>query len=573
VVRWDRWDEELRIWSSSQRVQEVRATAARASGIPAHRIRVSQRDVGGGFGPKGSLRTEEIAVILAAVDLGVPLKWIEDRRENLLAGGHARTDRVAVTMGVDDEGRILATHLDHLEDAGAFPAGGSVGAMVANMFPGPYRMGPLSWTSTAVFTNTGGRSPYRGPWNAETLAREQMVDHVAAVLGLDPVEVRRRNVISSGDMPFRNASGMTYTGVDPAAALEQALATADYAGFRREQAAARADGRRLGVGVSLFIEPTALGTGSLIGTEAAHVKVAADGRVTVAIGTSGHGQSLATTMAQIAAEELGVDLDDVVVVEGDTDRAPAGGGTGGSRSGVIGGAATHLAAREVRQKALAIAAELLEAAPDDLSVESGRISVRGTPSRAVTLGQVAHAAYVDTRSLPAGMEAGLEALVRYSTPGITFANACHVCTVEVHDTGEVEILRYVVSEDCGAMINPMVVHGQISGGVVQGIGGVLHEQFVYDESGNPLTTTFLDYLIPTAAEVPDLEIHHLSTPTGAPGGYKGVGEGGAIGAVPAVRNAISDAIGVTVDRPVRPADVLALLAAAETEPPTNGGLR
>jgi carbon-monoxide dehydrogenase large subunit len=562
VVRWDPYDEGLRIWCSSQRVQEVRATASRATGIPEHRIRASQRDVGGGFGQKGSLRTEEIAVILAAVHLGAPVKWVEDRRENLLAGGHARHDRVTVTMGVDDDGRILATHLDHLEDAGAFPAGGSVGAMVAMMFPGPYRMGPVSWTSTAVFTNTAGRSPYRGPWNAESLAREQMVDHVARALGLDPVEVRRRNVIGAADMPFRSAGGMTYVGVDPAASLEQALAAVDYGAFRHQQARERArpGGRRLGVGVSLFIEPTALGVGSLIGTEAAHVKVSQGGRVTVAIGTSGHGQSIATTMAQIAADELGVDLDDVVVVEGDTDRSPAGGGTGGSRSGVIGGAATHLAAREVRQKALAIAAEMLEAAVDDLDVERGRIAVRGTPARAVTLADVALVAYTQTRSLPAGMEAGLEALVRYSTPAITFANACHVCTVEVHDTGQVEILRYVVSEDCGAMINPMVVHGQVSGGVVQGIGGVLHEQFVYDDEGNPLTTTFLDYLIPTAADVPHLEIHHLSTPTDAPGGYKGVGEGGAIGAVPAVRNGVSDALGLTIEGPVRPAEVLALLA-------------
>ncbi len=425
------------------------------------------------------------------------------------------------------------------------------------MFPGPYHMQRLAWSSRSVFTNTGGRSPYRGPWNAETVAREQMMDRVARVIGMDPVEFRRRNVIHADDLPYTNAGGMTYTGVDPEKCLDQALAMLDYDDFRRRQDEARAEGRRLGVGISLFVEPTALGAGSLIGTEAAHVKVSPGGHVTVALGTSGHGQSIATTMAQIVADELGVGIDDVVVIEGDTAMTPFGGGTGGSRSGVIGGAAAHGAARQVRDKLISVAAHMLEAAPEDLEIINGRISVRGSPTPGVTFDEVAHIAYVTTAKLPTGTEAGLEALVRYSTPGITFANACHICTVEIDHTGKVTPLRYIVSEDCGVMINPMVVEGQISGGVVQGIGAVLHEQFVYDDSGNPLTTTLLDYLIPTAADVPILEIGHLETPAAGPGGYKGVGEGGAIGAVPAVRNAISDALGTDIYRPVRPCDVLA----------------
>jgi carbon-monoxide dehydrogenase large subunit len=330
----------------------------------------------------------------------------------------------------------------------------------------------------------------------------------------------------------------------------------DYEGFRRAQADARREGRRLGVGISLFIEPTAPGAGSLIGTEAAHVKVSPGGQVTVALGTCGHGQSLATTMAQVVADELGVDVGDVVVREGDTALVPFGGGTGGSRSGVMGGAAAHTAAGQVRDKVVTLAADLLEAAPEDLDIEHGRISVRGSPSRGITLADVARVAYLATAKLPSGAEAGLEAVARYSTPGITFANACHICTVELEPTGRVAIDRYIVSEDCGVMINPMVVEGQIAGGVVQGIGGVLHEQFVYDEGGNPLTATLLDYLIPTSTEVPLLEIGHLQTPAAGPGGYKGVGEGGAIGSVPAVRNAISDALGTDVSRPVRPGDVI-----------------
>jgi carbon-monoxide dehydrogenase large subunit len=556
IASWDAFEGELRIWCSSQRVHEVRATAARVTGLPDHRIRASQRDVGGGFGQKGSMRTEEIAVVVAAYSLGAPLKWVEDRRENLISGGHARADRMTVTMGVDDGGRILGVRLDHLEDVGAFPSGGSVGALVALMFPGPYHMQRVAWSSRAVFTNTCGRSPYRGPWNSETVAREQMMDRVARAIGMDPVEFRRRNLIHRDELPYRNASGMTYTGVDPERCLDQALAMLDYGTFRRQQAEARLGGRRLGVGISLFIEPTALGAGSLIGTEAAHVKVTPGGQVTVALGTSGHGQSIATTMAQIVADDLGVDLDDVVVVEGDTATTPFGGGTGGSRSGVMGGAAAHRAARQVRDKVIALSAHMLEAAPEDLHIEHGRVSVRGSPTIGVALADVARIAYVATAKLPAGTEAGLEAIVRYSTPGITFANACHICTVEIGATGKVEIGRYIVSEDCGVMINPMVVEGQISGGVVQGIGAVLHERFVYDESGNPLTTTLLDYLIPTSTEVPRLEIGHLETPAEGPGGYKGVGEGGAIGSVPAVRNAISDALGTDVCHAVRPCDVV-----------------
>jgi aerobic carbon-monoxide dehydrogenase large subunit len=563
VASWDPFDGDLRLWASSQRVHEIKATLSRALGIPDHHIHVTQRDVGGAFGQKGSVRPEEMSTVLAARDLGRPVKWIEDRRENLISGGHARDDRVTVTMGVDRDGTILGVRLEHLENEGAFPTTPAVGALVAMLFPGPYEMGAVSWSTTAVFTNTGGRLPYRGPWNLESLAREQMMDHVARVIGLDPLEFRRRNVISGAAMPYTNASGMPYADIDPAATLAHMGSSFDYEAFRREQAAARAEGRRLGVGISLFIEPTALGAGTMMGTEAAHVKMSLSGKVSVALGTGSHGQSTATTMAQIAADELGVDFDDVVVTDGDSDLAPQGGGSGGSRAGVLGGAATHQAASEVRQKIVAIAAHLLEAAPEDLELGDGRVNVRGTPDRGVTVAEIAHAAYVQPAKLPPGVGPGLEALARYTTPGITWANACHVCVVEVHDTGLVELLRYVVSEDCGVMINPAVVHGQISGGVVQGIGAALLEQFVYDDAGNPLTTTFMDYLIPTACDVPVLEIGHLDTRAPGPGGYKGVGEGGMIGAVPAVRNAISDALGVTVTRPVLPSDVYELMGGTQ----------
>ena len=562
IVRWKPFDQEMHVWSSCQRVHEVRATLCRVLGVGEHAIHVTQRDVGGGFGQKGAMRPEQISVAIAAFIMGRTIKWIEDRRENLVSGGHARSDRVTVTMALDDDANILGVHLDHLEEAGAFPSGGNIGGMVAMMFSGPYRMQRLSWSSASVFTNTCGRNAYRGPWNLETVAREQMMDHVARELQIDPIDLRRRNLIHADELPFKNAGGATYVGVDPEKCLDQALAMLDYDDFRGQQAAALAEGRHLGVGISLFIEPTALGTGTLIGTEAAHVKITLNGQVTVALGTGGHGQSIATTMAQIAADELGVDFADVTVIEGDSDISPVGGGTGGSRSGVIGGAAVHQSASQVRDKIVSIAAHMLEAAPQDLEIENGRVSVRGTPARGVTFAEIAKLAYVSTAKLPPATEAGLEALTRYSTPGITWANACHICTVEITDTSEVKLQRYIVSEDCGVMINPMVVEGQISGGAVQGIGAVIHEGFAYDDDGNPLTTTFLDYLIPTTTEIPRLEIGHIESRASGPGGYKGVGEGGAIGAVPAVRNAISDALaragGRGVTAPVRPCDVLEL---------------
>jgi carbon-monoxide dehydrogenase large subunit len=559
VASWDPFEGDLRIWASSQRVHEIKATLSRALGIPDHVIHVQQRDVGGAFGQKGSVRPEEVAVVLATCDLGRPVKWIEDRRENLLAGGHARDDQLTVTMAVDTDGKIVGVRLEHLENEGAYPTTVAAGALVAMMFPGPYEMGAVAWSSTAVFTNTGGRLPYRGPWNLESLAREQMMDHVAREIGLDPVEFRRRNVIAGDDMPYKNASGMTYTDIDPAATLANALDAFDYDAFRAQQSAARAEGRRLGVGFSLFIEPTALGAGSLMGSEAAHVKVSIGGKVSVSLGTGSHGQSTHTTMAQIAADELGVDFDDVIVTDGDSDLAPQGGGSGGSRAGVMGGAAVHKAAGEVREKIVAIAAHLLEAAPEDLELGDRRVSVRGSPDKGISIAEIAHTAYVQPAKLPPEIGPGLEALSRYSSTGITWANACHVCVVEVAPTGVINVQRYVISEDCGVMINPAVVHGQISGGVVQGIGAAFLEQFVYDDAGNPLTTTFMDYLIPTASDVPALEISHLDTRAPGPGGYKGVGEGGMIGSVPAVRNAISDALGATVTSPVRPGDVYELM--------------
>jgi carbon-monoxide dehydrogenase large subunit len=557
---------ELDVWISTQNPHEVRQTCARALRIPEHRVRVRAGDVGGGFGQKYFTPRDELTVIAAALLLGRAVKWIEDRRENLIAASHARADRVEVRMALDDDGRIQAVRLDHLEDCGAYPVGGTggIGPFMAMLFPGPYRMPRLGFSSTAVWTNTCGRGAYRGPWMMETVAREEMLDLAARAVGLDPLELRRRNCVRADELPRKTAGGLTLDHVTPAETLDQAADLIGYPAFRAEQARAAAAGRLLGVGLGLYVEPTSMSAGSL-GAETATVRVQPSGTVTVHLGTGSHGQSVETTMAQVVAEHLGVDVDAVTVVQGDTASAPFGAGTGGSRTAVVVGGAARDAALAVREKATLIAAHLLEAAPEDLEVDDGRLAVRGTPTRGVTLAEVARVALNAPTELPPDLAPGLEATVSYHAPPVTWSNACHACTVEVDPaTGVVEILRYVVSEDCGAMINPMVVEGQIAGGVVQGIGGVLYEHLVYDDAGNPLTTTFLDYLLPTAAEVPSIEYGHLETPSPTPGGHKGMGEGGAIGAPPCVFNAVADALAVrgkrVTDQPLSPSRVLEALA-------------
>jgi len=556
---------DLDVWLSTQNPHEARQTCARALGIPEHHVRVRAGDVGGGFGQKFFTQRDELTVIAAAHHLGRAVKWIEDRRENLIAANHARADRVTVRLALDDDAHLLGVHLDHLEDCGAYPVGGTggIGPFMAMLFPGPYRVPKLGFRTTAVWTNTCGRGAYRGPWMMETVAREEILDLAARAVGVDPLELRRRNCIHADELPFTTAGGLVLDHVTPSETLEQAVDLIDYDAVRAEQAR-DGDGRLLGVGLGLYVEPTSMASGNL-GVETATVRVQPSGTVTVHLGTGSHGQSVETTMAQVVAEHLGVELDDVVVVQGDTATAPFGGGTGGSRTAVVAGGAARDASLAVRDKATRIAAHLLEAAPEDLEVEAGRVSVRGTPTRGVSLAEVARVALNAPLELPPDLAPGLDATVTYQAPPITWSNACHACTVAVDPaTGVVEILRYVVSEDCGRMINPMVVEGQIAGGVAQGIGGVLYEHFVYDEDGNPLTTTFLDYLVPTSTEVPTIEFGHVETPSPTPGGHKGMGEGGAIGSPPCVFNAVADALARRgarlTDQPLSPSRILDALA-------------
>jgi carbon-monoxide dehydrogenase large subunit len=569
VSRWDPVTESLTVWISTQGPHGVRGFVSRALGIPENKVRVIMNDVGGGFGQKMFMLPDELAVVVAGRALGRPVKWIEDRRENLMADQHARQDRMTLSVAVDGDGRILGVRGELTEDVGAFAAAGSstIG-FVPMILPGPYRIPKLQFSARAAYTNTAGRCSYRGPWMMETLAREQMMDVVARAIGLEPLELRRRNVIAAGDLPFTTAAGLVYDALSAAETLEQAAELIGYNTFRKEQAAAREEGRLLGIGLSLYVEPSGLAVGSL-SSEGATVTVTLNGQVLAVMSSASHGQSVETTVAQVVADQLGVDLDTVTVVQGDTAAAPYGPGTGGSRSAVLCSGAATSAARELRGKIVEIAAHALEAAPDDLEISGGRISVVGTPDRGLDLAEVARIAYINPAALPEGMAMGLEAHARYTPSApFTFSNSCHACICEVDAvTGAVTLRRFVVSEDCGVMINPMVVEGQIAGGVAQGIGGVLYEHMAYDEAGTPLATTFVDYLLPTAAEVPPIEYGHIVTPaTTNPGGYKGMGEGGAIGSPPAVINAIADALaplGAKVNRqPLGPAQVAAAIEAA-----------
>jgi carbon-monoxide dehydrogenase large subunit len=578
IAEWS--GDELTVWAATQAPHEVRMFLARLLGIGEHQVRVIMRDTGGGFGQKVVPMREDMCVALAATKLRVPLKWIEDRRENLTAAGMSRHEHGDAKFALDDDGHLLGAYIDHVQDIGAYPTPWPVGtaAAVGMLFPGPYRVPAAGFRTTSVFSNTSGRAAYRGPWQFESVAREVVLDIAARRMGLDPVELRRRNLLRTDELPCANANGMPYSDMTPSETLEQALGILDYEAFRKEQAQARSEGRCLGVGTCTYVEPTATAM-PYYGTEGATIRIEPSGKVNVYVSGGSTGNSLETAVVQLTADALGVDIADVRTIQGDTAVTPFGAGTGGSRSGSMIAGAVAETAEILRPRLLAIAAELLEAAADDIELSQSRAFVRGSPSDAVTLAQIADTAYFQPFKRPAGVPLGLEASARYQTPAmVIWANASHVCTCEVDiTTGAVKLLRYVVSEDCGPMINPDVVEGQIAGGTVQGIGGVLFEHLAYDDAGNPLTTTFMDYLLPTATDVPVIEYGHVETLSPGAGGYKGVGEGGAIGAPPAVINAVADALapfGVEITQlPLTPARVVELIDSSRVDGPRVDGAR
>ncbi len=498
-----------------------------------------------------------------------PVKWIEDRAENLISGGHSREESLEITAATDEHGVLLAARAHHIENVGAYPAvaNGQMAGSASVMFPGPYRWsgpGSVAYSGQAVYTNTCGLCAYRGPWMMETTGREQMVDVIADKLGIDPLEFRRRNVISRAELPFTSATSVPYDAVSPAECLEQAAELIGYEQFRKDQEQARAEGRLLGIGLSLYIEPQrGMGGG---GSYGATIRIEPSGKINLYMGTGSHGQSIETTMTQIVADEMGVSVEDIHFTQADTAAVQYGALTGGSRTAGVAGGVAHEAGAAMKDRVLAVAGQMLEIDPGDLEMTDSVAHVKGDPdSKSVTLGEIAAAAYLlNPTALPPGAELGLELTQRYHAPAWMFSNACHAVTIEIdRETGLVHILRYVISEDCGEMINPNVVEGQTAGGVVQGIGGVFYEHMRYDDAGNPTTTTFMDYLLPTAAEVPDLEYGHVITPALTPGGHKGLGEGGAIAAPAALLNAVRDALaplGIPVnDQPMSPDRILDLI--------------
>jgi carbon-monoxide dehydrogenase large subunit len=564
---WDAGNRELHLTLSGQSTHGARDYYARYLGIPESSITVEMRDVGGGFGQKMFVFREENATVLASRLLGRPVKWIEDRRENLIAAPHSRNEWARARLAIDENGIIQAIACEHKADVGAYPSCPAV--INTALLPGPYKIPRLGFSTSMVWTNTMGKGAYRGPWMFETTVREMLIDYAAREIGMDPVELRRRNVLYGADMPFTSPGAQQFVEITPGETLDQAVEMLDYEAFRKEQEAARAEGRYLGVGFSVYVEPTTMGAPTLH-SEGATVRVENDGRVTAYMGTASHGQSVETTMAQIVADGLGVDYEDVTIIQGTSQGTPWGGGTGGSRTATLAGGAARRASEAVREKVLRIAAHRMEASPDDLEMASGVVSVKGTPAKSMTLKEVAAGIYGDPSDLiAAGIEPSVEATVRFQpTQFPTWSNATHVCVVEIDaQTWIPKVLRYIVSEDCGRMINPRIVEGQIFGGVVQGLGGVLLEDFVYDAEGNPLTTTFMDYLMPTTTEVPDIEVGHIETDsTTNPGGFKGMGEGGAIGSHAAVANAVADALahlGVKLTRtPMGPNDIYEAVRAA-----------
>lgn len=523
---------------------------------PVHQMHLLPVDIGGSFGLKWCVAREEIAVCAATRALGRPVKWIEDRNENLSADGQAREESLDVEAAVLDDGTLLGLRVRILLDQGAysgFPLPAAL-FMVETMsvLPNCYRVPAYEVQGTVACTNKASYTALRGPWAAETWVRERIFDLIARDLGLDPVEVRRRNLIRAEELPCKTVTGGSLD-MTTLPLLERAVEMLDYDERRAAQRRARDDGRLVGIGIAVMIEPAG-GPPDMVDAflpgmgdvdEPGRVRVEADGTVTIYSGQSPNGQGHKTTLAQLAADELGVRLDQVRVVTGDTRSTPFSlYGTGGSRSASVAGGAITSASRLVRDKIASMAAVLLEASPDDIEIVEGMVGVRGVPAKAMPLAMIATTAYAAPFTFPEGVRGTLEATVEFPSGGAgLWTGAVHCCELEIDaDTGGVRITRYLVVEDCGRMINPAVVEGQIIGGVAQGIGAVFLERSAYDEEGQFLAGTFADYLLPTAMDVPRIEIEHMQMDSDNPFNIRGVGEGGMIAAPAAITNAIDDAL-------------------------------
>jgi carbon-monoxide dehydrogenase large subunit len=569
-------DEELTVYITCQSPSMVARWITQALGMKDLSVRVIAKDVGGSFGLKNTPYREEMAVVVASLLLRRPLKWIEDRLEALTASCQAREQEMTLRIGFDKDGTLLASHGDYSCNNGAYPQGADANVAVHAFIWAAFKLSAYGFNSRGWYTNTNGLCAYRGPWALESLAREAMLDIGARRLGLDPIEVRRKNLVTLADQPRSTMLGMPLEDITPAECLEKLLEAFDVKAFRAEQATARTEGRYLGLGIAAYIEPTGTaGSMPVMTGETAQIRIEPNGKITALMSTHSQGHGTATTMAQVIADRLGVRYEDVTVFEGDSSRGGYGPGAAGSRQGVIGGGASLKAAGLLKDKIKQVAAHLLNASPETVELVEGEIRVAGAPEMTRSLREIAEIAYGEPMRLPPGTDTGLEVTTRYDPPPVTFTSAAHACVVEVDpDTGFVKILRWISSEDCGTVINPAVVEGQIAGGLAQAIGTVLLEDFHYDARGNPTTATFKDYLLPAIGDVPDFEYIHANTPSQAEGGFRGVGEGGAIIGPPTLFNAIADALSpfgeMPIVLPVTPDRVLDLIEGRTAQPVPSG---
>jgi aerobic carbon-monoxide dehydrogenase large subunit len=565
MARWE--GDHLTVWTGTQIPFIYRDAVARAFDLPESRVRVIVPDTGGGFGQKMHVMPEDMAVVALARAAGRPVKWLETRRENLTAASQAREARVELEAAADADGVLLALRARLLSDAGAYHIHPLTQALeplgTSAILPGPYRTPAYDYECVAVATNKPPLGAYRGVgMTFAVFAMERTLDLLATRLGLDPAEIRRRNLIPRTGYPFRSAGGFVYDSGDLPTALEHALELAGYERLKRERDAARTRGRCLGVGIACYTEYTGMGSETyrrrgmveVPGAEAARVAMAADASVTCFVSFPSQGQGHHTTIAQLVAAELSVPLECVYINPVDTETSPAGTGTFASRGAIAQSGTVQRAAVTVRGKLLTLAAGVLEAHVGDLELRDGRVTVRGVPERTLLVTELARLAHSGAASgLPGGLDGDLEATQAFDPPRAAFSGAVHVAAVEVDpDTGRASIHAYTVVEDCGPMINPAIVEGQIHGALAQGIGEALGEQLVYDEKGQLLTGTLMDYAVPAASGLPSFSIGHLKTPSPfTPGGVKGMGEGGTVGAPAAIANAVADAVqplGGTVTR-------------------------